>query len=634
MSIITNKYTIPVNNTISSVGSFTVVDIGYVEGVVDADITFTVSGLDNETTVSYFYAVSYDGKNYDEYQNLYIGGLSYKLNTVPDQKFWMKMMVKVSENLLARQITVEDINIELQVDSDAFKCDLLSGCVITTEFGLVNMVPCDNMMDMTQFDYFKKMHAQLINTINVRYGMDVYYIKVEPGQDAKDAILNEYTNLKEVDRKCIKVIVPNNELPDVKPQFSEWGIEFDRFEIIISKYYFEQQFGSLSKPRKHDILFFDKFDRIYKISSVYLDRSLDGDDTHYVVNLIKYDDETIIDLDQDTIIQIENDTLTHDDFFDDIIKDERDDGIIDDDIKSNAEDRLRSYINPKVYIDNQFQYHNCTIVLDGYYNTNGVPYGTKSITYIPVISSVAGGNLGITFWVNPTLADKPIKLSELYIISSGESTTVGFDNDYNSYLLGKTNQYDIDIDGTIYTPVYNDDGSITVPTTISSIDSISAMSFINKTLLFTIGDMSVYFYSDIMRLVAGDDIYESAINTRNNWFGVCINISNEFNYLSISTWDLVDRSDLDYGDRQSTLLSKASNYRVDLPAPIIFTGNPELYGRNILFSNLRIWKLVIPEEKQSRLVGQKYARESQNLLLVDNADLNFNGYKIGDQIST
>jgi len=628
--IIDNKFVLEVNNTVSSVGSMSISDIGYLEGVVDADITFSVSGLDNETAVGYYYAISYDGKNYGEYENLYIGGLNYKFNTIPDKKFWVKIMVKVSSNLLDKDIIVEDITFNLKVDTDAFSCSVLEDCVISTDVGLVNIEACDNIMDITQFGYHKKLQAQLINTINKRFGMEVYYIKVEPGQDAKDAILNEYTNLEEVDKKCIKIIVPNNELPEMRPQFSEWGIEFDRFEVIIAKHYFDNLYGYQHKPRKHDIIYFDKFDRIYKISSAYLERSLDGMQTHYVVSLVKYDEETIVDLDPDTVADIENDTITHDDFFDDVISDEHDDAVVDDTIKSNATDKLRSFVDPKVYIDNQFQYHNCTIIMDGYYNTNGVPYGNEAITYKPTVSLASGGNIGMTFWVNPSLVDKIIDISGLYLISSGSSSTIGFDDDYNSYLLGKTSQYDIDIDGNRYTPIYNNDGSITVPAEIASIDSISSIKFVNKTILFTIGDMSLCMYGDSMVLTTPTGDFESSISSSNDWFGVCVNISNEFGFINISTFNMVDRSDLDYGHRQSTILKEASLYQTNIDTDIEFSGNPELYSKNVLFSNLRIWKLVIPEEKRSRLVGQKYARESQNLLLVDNADLKFNGYKIGD----
>lgn len=124
---------------------------------------------------------------------------------------------------------------------------------------------------------------------NKIFGHEVIYFKTEPDRDGGDFVFKEWTLFKTTERKCIKVMVPENKFPDNKPNFTEFGVDFEvPFEIHIDHTYFQMMFGKGSQPRKRDYLFFPLVNRMYEIQGSYLYRGFMMEPIYWRIQLTKF----------------------------------------------------------------------------------------------------------------------------------------------------------------------------------------------------------------------------------------------------------------------------------------------------------------------------------------------------------
>lgn len=124
---------------------------------------------------------------------------------------------------------------------------------------------------------------------NKLFGHEVVYFKTEPDRDGGDFIFKEWTLFKTLDRKCVKVVVPNNVFPDNKPNFTEFGVDFEiPFEIHIDNIYFQSIFGPNTQPRKRDYMYFPLTNRMYEIQGSYLFRGFMMEPLYWKIQLTKF----------------------------------------------------------------------------------------------------------------------------------------------------------------------------------------------------------------------------------------------------------------------------------------------------------------------------------------------------------
>jgi len=124
---------------------------------------------------------------------------------------------------------------------------------------------------------------------NQIYGHQVVYFRTLPDSDSGDYVFKEWTLYRNVDRKCVKVVVPNNAFPENTPKFTEFGLDFQvPFEIHIDHKYFQSVFGACSEPRKRDFLYFPLVNRMYEIQGSYLSRGFMMEPIFWKVQLKKF----------------------------------------------------------------------------------------------------------------------------------------------------------------------------------------------------------------------------------------------------------------------------------------------------------------------------------------------------------
>jgi len=220
-----------------------------------ADLSELYSLEFNEESIFFEIKFEYDDGTYDQL-------------TEPLKVEWVKIFLATAQN------QGEDYNPPVQCSDE--KCP---------------MIVAENQALFKPYEAFTAIQIakELSLQTNKIYGHDVVYFKTEPDRDSADFVFKEWTLFKTTNRRCIKVMVPENKFPDNKPIFQEFGVDFDvPFEIHIDNVYFQQMFGRNAQPRKRDYLYFPLLNRMYEIQGSYLYRGFMMEPMYWKIQLTKF----------------------------------------------------------------------------------------------------------------------------------------------------------------------------------------------------------------------------------------------------------------------------------------------------------------------------------------------------------
>ena len=134
------------------------------------------------------------------------------------------------------------------------------------------------------------------------FGIPIYYFKLKPDGGSKDLTFKEYALMNVDQVKQIKLIITDNTMPSSKPEFADFGFEFQTdWETEISKVTFATAFGNNAQPMEGDFIYIPMMKRMWQVSGAYEEKngSLMWNATTFRVLLVKYQERGSIDL-QDT----------------------------------------------------------------------------------------------------------------------------------------------------------------------------------------------------------------------------------------------------------------------------------------------------------------------------------------------
>lgn len=233
-----------------------------------------------------------------------------------------------------------------------------------------NIVVCRNpKFDPYALTPIVSLIQQLNNSVNNQFGHEVLYFRT--GSSAPDYTFKEYTLQHVIDKKCIKVLVPNNQFPDNKPIFAEFGVDFEApFEIHLDIGYFEDNFGKNAKPRKRDFMYFQKLNRVYEIQGSYPYRGIDMVEMYYRIQLVKYNPNIDMIMKPDAQQAIDDLIITTDELFKDKTDKEVKDAILPQ--QFNTTNRIkgdpRKSIDKGLVINDYNQLINWGPIINNYYD--------------------------------------------------------------------------------------------------------------------------------------------------------------------------------------------------------------------------------------------------------------------------
>lgn len=155
---------------------------------------------------------------------------------------------------------------------------------------------CEPTYNPYNFSQPIDLYAKLANDVTQIFGWEVDYYKATPDGLGVDNILHEYGTMNLSNKKTIKIIFPENKIPENTVNFSSFDMAlFESFEVNITKDEFHKAFGITERPAKKDILFFCLTNRWYRVEHAQMSKNFMNSSVFYKVILTKHETDTGID---------------------------------------------------------------------------------------------------------------------------------------------------------------------------------------------------------------------------------------------------------------------------------------------------------------------------------------------------
>ena len=143
------------------------------------------------------------------------------------------------------------------------------------------------------------LQTQLNEMVACMFGIPVYYFKLSPNFGSKDITFKEYALYDVESVKQIKIVVADGTMPSSKPEFSDFGLEWQSdWEVEISKGMFATAFGNNVQPTEGDLVYIPMMKRMWMVNEAYEEKNgnLMWNATTFKVALVKYQEKSSVDL--------------------------------------------------------------------------------------------------------------------------------------------------------------------------------------------------------------------------------------------------------------------------------------------------------------------------------------------------
>jgi len=483
----------------------------------------------------------------------------------------------------------------------------------------------------------------MANIVNDIFGHCVKYYKVDPVTESKDTILNEHSLRKTSDVDEIKVMVPDNEFPTEEVQYDEFGMVVEGFEIHIMFNEFHKAFGAKTRPKQRDFLYIPKIDKMFRVNSVSLADEFNKEYTYWRVKLEQFAFSSSVDWDESLESEkeeLEDFVLTADIFteenneeFTKITKPNEYKTIL-----TGDNDYVRKSINTDLRIIDKDLNNNWTIVSKNYYDLSSVGKNEIAVKYRLNTYLTKDNNLVYTFWFKIKPSINPVFLKTKLI------TNIDNNNGLTQITISQPHRYR----ENQYVKISNTgvfDGLKQIKTIIS--DTVFVIydnyqpgySLLNSKvnlkedyiILYghnedspTASGISIKVLDDILMVEINNDIYKYDLDdtfNENYWYAGIISLNNTYKQLGFYLYELIEPSELVPAPVEHTELREFFNHVETISSNIEFNtdDNYMLLGNSLLLTNLRIFNTIISEEEFNKVLNQYVVRDTQNALLIDNA---------------
>jgi hypothetical protein len=412
--------------------------------------------------------------------------------------------------------------------------------------------------------------------VSEMFGHCVRYFKTQAKLESADTILKEYSLYEVTDVKDIKILVPDNALPDNAIKFMPYDMDFgDGLEVHIVKEHFERAFGFDDLPEQKDYLYFPLIDRVFEVHSAYLFRDFMAAEAYYKVMLFKWQDKANVMRENPEIAQYIDDLTEN---FDEILQPEIDKEYIDvtkpqqySTVAVGGFDKVRSSINQNLKIEVSDLTNYFTVVGKYFYNlSNNMNWGDLAVKYKLDVNRKITDNTAFTMWF--------------------KTTKTTFKNSPNTF--------DVLLEG------YNDQLNKGFRFTLDYSAGATVDSAVVKSITAKVNEETITF--DIPEL------------TPEKWYGIVINHSNEFSQLSVFVWEMKYNQNQPTQNKTTDLKLIYSKVNSITPADVISGGTFEMRAGTLGVTNVRVMSETIEEEKQPLFLNQYIVREARYGLCIDN----------------
>jgi hypothetical protein len=344
-------------------------------------------GTGNPNYLSRKFRYSLDGGNWSLWYDFSLTNFS-NITTIPFEKSQVFFEFKYEYNDFSSQPLATPIkvnSIKVKVESPFIGESLFTPNVCcSTERSPIVIAGTEASFKPYEVDSAVGISKELSYQVNLMFGHDVVYFKTEPDREGGDFIFKEWTLYQTTDRKCIKVVVPENKFPDNRPSFTEFGVDFEiPFEIHVDHQYFQSMFGLDSQPRKRDYLYFPLVNRMYEIQGSYLFRGFMMEPMYWKIQLTKFHPNIDMLMKEPDRKFLDNIIMSSDELFGTQAEEQKKDALTKQQFKtiSHKFDETRRSLHPDLnnrLLDITYNY---SPLIEYYYDMSGVV--PRIVTYSP-----------------------------------------------------------------------------------------------------------------------------------------------------------------------------------------------------------------------------------------------------------
>ena len=552
-----------INKKLQEVDDYCIIDYGLLHNKPLSELT-DIIGINSHVKLYQEYTISKDGKNWDVWSPCNYGWLN---NLIIG--YYVRIKYTVTANLLQEPIIIQSYEILQETPQTTFVSQQES----------ILLSRANNLPDMQHMSHqMVQLESDLNYYLNQASSIIVDYWHTNPNLNSQDTFLKEYSLHNVVAHKPLRCVVKDNQVPEPRHEFSQWGIEFEKLEVYFEKIYFEEIFGVDAKPRANDYIYFHELNRMYYISDCYLQHGIAERGTYYICSIKKFENNTAVEKEESDLDFLKN-NLKIDDYskedYEEMIDMANDQQNME---KETIVDVVRQYTDVGLKPVHDVLYNNGNDASMYYYpmNFKTVDQSNVAVRYNSTITLTEHSGTSIMFWIKVDSIDSTFKLLKLHDRSNNTEFVVEYSN-RKLYLR---------------------------PNLLSKLE-----------------------FSLPVKLIPEE------------WTCVVLSINNEFNFWSVYSYARRPQSDkttalqcitkreakLTYTDESSQLNKSKFCITLDQAAIELLTGDYSI-------RMIRITNSVVSPEYHSYVMGSKNVSKPSQFLVIDDCEPNLRHYNVGESL--
>lgn len=359
MEIIKNKNLVTNLHTVT--GKFSTCDISQVEIVKES-----ITGVTPRVGYMKYYSWSKDDKNYSP--RVKISGSKF-LEIPTGTKVWVILEYEMQNPYFVdEQIFIHEVIIEDKGEK---------------KINPVGFAKSENNLNEKVTEAVKETQSKLNSWIQNTLSTPVTYFKISGIDTSRDVILNEFGVYEGSEGVCLGVHIKDNIIPTEKPEYKEWGLDWESFEIEISVKTFSDVYGKGITPTVGDFLYIKSVNRMYSVLSFFTERDVSGEPTSYTLKLSTYEGKKSIINEPGVTETLENILISTEEIFSKEIEDEflNSRGTTDDHAFTLTTDSQRSILSDKVIIKDKTLMNSGTRMFNRFYEMKEMSLGEVLVMY-------------------------------------------------------------------------------------------------------------------------------------------------------------------------------------------------------------------------------------------------------------
>lgn len=575
MEIIKNKNL--VTNLHSVTGKFSTCDISQVEIVKES-----ITGITPRVGYMKYYSWSKDDKNYSP--RIKMSGS--KFPEIPTgTKIWVILEYEMQNPYFVdEQIFIHEVIIEDKGEK---------------KINPVGFVKSENNLNEKVTEAVKETQSKLNSWIQSTLSTPVTYFKISGIDTSRDVILNEFGVYEGSEGVCLGVHIKDNIIPTEKPEYKEWGLDWESFEIEISVKTFSDVYGKGVTPTVGDFLYIKSVNRMYSVLSFFTERDVSGQPTSYTLKLHTYEGKKSIINEPSVTETLENVLISTEEIFSKEIEDEflSSRGTTDDHAFTQTTDSQRSILSDKVIIKDKTLMNSGTKMFNYFYEMKEMSLGEVLVMYKNVVNLSKDDGISISATLRFEEELLEVK-AENGIIESNPHRLLGVGTKLSdgSFIKGED-------DGKYFTNGNFTGVLSTLPTlNLGTIGEVLNIQISGKVFEILDNNFNVLYSVDISLLPK-------------TWYTVVVNFSNQHRFLGLYIWER---------NKKLPTLEK----EIPLRDEIIFKDETMYITAGVgWLTNIRVLNRSIPVKHQRSYFMSDKVPQVSTVIIEDNARPLYNSRK-------